>query len=99
MVSEPKPLAESLNRFLANLGAPPTNVLSELSQDWSEVVGPALAKQTEPVQLVKGELLVLCSDSAWASQIQWCTSQIKERFQQLYPQVELLSVSTRVRSK
>ncbi len=99
MATDPKPLADSLNRFLANLGAPPTNVLAELGQGWPEIVGPALAEQTTPVQLVNGELLVACTDSAWASQIQWCTAQIKERFKQLYPQVELVSVSTRVKSE
>lgn len=74
------PLAESLETFVRNLGAPPISVLTQLDDRWPELVGPGLASATRPVELVDGVLTVACDDSAWASQISWMEGQIQKRF-------------------
>lgn len=96
MSSDPTPLAESLQRFLAHLGAPPVDVIVQLEKRWGDIIGPVLAKETEPIQLIDGELLVACNDGVWASQVSWSSPQIIERFTQLFPQVEVISVKTRL---
>ena len=99
MEADPTPLGETLNRFLSNLGSPPVDVLSELAETWPEVVGPALATETWPIHIVDATLVVGCSAGAWASQVEWGKAQIQSRFQQLYPQVELVSVRVKVQAK
>ena len=74
------PLADSLETFVRNLGAPPVSVLTQLDDRWPELVGPGLAAATRPVELIDGVLTVACDDAAWASQISWMEGQIKKRF-------------------
>ena len=78
------PLADSLDRFVRNLGAPPVSVLTQLDDRWPELVGPGLASATRPVELIDGVLTVACHDSAWASQISWMEGQIKKRFDAIF---------------
>lgn len=77
----PRPLAESLERFVRNLGAPPISVLSQLEQCWPDVVGPGLSATTRPIELVDGVLTIGCEDAAWAAQVGWMEAQIKQRFE------------------
>ncbi len=95
---EPARLKAGLERFLRHLGAPPTDVVTELTRRWPDIVGPALSGPTRPVELVDGVLLVLCDDAAWASQITWMDGQIKRRFQALFEGVDIVRVVTRVRA-
>ncbi|MEM8923738.1 MAG: DUF721 domain-containing protein, partial [Actinomycetota bacterium] len=94
---DPPALREGLERFLRHLGAPPADVLGQLSSRWPEIVGPALAGPTRPVELLDGVLVVMCDDPAWASQISWMDGQIRRRFGQLFEGVEVERVTTRVR--
>ena len=95
-MGEPQLLRESLEQFLKNLGAPPLDVVSELQQQWPSVVGPVLAEQTRPTQMTDGVLVVMCDDGAWASQIGWSQADIKRRFQQLFPQLDVSRVVARI---
>ncbi len=73
-------LGDSVERFVRNLGGPPLTVLTQMEQRWSEIVGPALASTTRPIELVDGVLMIGCSDGSWASQVQWMEQQIIENF-------------------
>ncbi len=94
---EPAPLRNGLELFLKHLGRPPVNVVSELSDHWAEIVGPALAGPTEPMEFVDGVLVVICDAPAWASQIGWMEGQIKERFAEVFPKISLSKVTARTR--
>lgn len=92
---DPVPLRQGLERFFKHLGAPPLDVVTELANRWPDIVGPALAGPTRPVELVDGVLTVSCDDPAWASQIGWMESQIKERFNVVFPDVTVTRVAAR----
>lgn len=72
------------------------NVVAELTDRWPEIVGPALAGPTHPIELLDGVLTVRCDDPAWASQIGWMEGQIKQRFEAVFPGVTLEKVTTRL---
>lgn len=93
--NEPAPLRRGLELFLKHLGAPPVDVLSELANQWEEIVGPALIGATRPIELIDGVLVVGCDDPAWASQIGWMEAQIKDRFREVFPDIALTRVSAR----
>lgn len=92
---EPSPVREGLELFFKHLGAPPVDVVSTLSSSWPDIVGPALAGPTWPIELIDGVLAVGCEDPAWASQIGWMEGQIKDRFAELFPNIVLKRVMTR----
>ena len=73
-------LADGLERYVRNLGAPPISILTQLEDRWPEIVGPGLSTSTRPVELLNGVLTIACADSAGASQIGWMESQIVRRF-------------------
>ena len=96
MSDEPVPLRMGLERFFKHLGRPPVDVVTQLHERWPDVVGPALAGPTRPLELVDGVLTVGCDEGAWASQIGWMEAQITQRFRAIFPDVELTKVATRV---
>ncbi len=96
MADDPGKIGPALERFLALMGAPLVSTLTELTAAWPEIVGPALAGPTRPVEVVDGVLVVACSDASWASQIGWMDAQIKERFAARFPDETLRRVQTRI---
>lgn len=93
---EPQVIGETLDRYLEYLGAPPIRTLASLQDRWSEVVGPALAEPTRPVELVDGVLVIGCDDATWASQVGWMESQIIRRFRELFPDTEIRRIKPRI---
>lgn len=93
---EPRPLRQGLELFLKHLGSPPVDVVAELSRRWEEIVGPGLIATTKPIEVIDGVLVIGCTDAAWASQIGWMESQIKDRFALVFPEVHLDRVTARV---
>lgn len=73
-------LADGLERYVRNLGAPPISILTQLEDRWPEIVGPGLSTSTRPAELVNGVLTIACTDTAGASQIGWMETQIVKRF-------------------
>ncbi len=92
---EPVPVKEGLERFFRFLGAPPMDVVTRLAEAWAEVVGPALAGPTRPVELLDGVLVVACDDPAWAAQVMWMEPQIRQGFTEVFPNLVLRRVHTR----
>ncbi len=91
----PPTLGQSLDRLVRNLGAPPISILSQLETRWPDVVGPALSGTTRPVELVNGVLVIACDDAAWAAQVGWMEAQIKQRFEDVFGEGQLLRLSVR----
>ncbi len=91
----PRPIGETLERYLRMLGAPPVSTLTDLADRWPAIVGPALAGPTRPIELVDGVLVVGCDDPTWASQIGWMEGQIIERFRAAFPDATIRRIRTR----
>lgn len=90
------PIGRTLERFLAQMGAPPASTLTGLAGAWPDLVGPALAETTRPVELVDGVLVVGCAEASWASQIRWMDAQIKERFVARFPNETIRRIQVRI---
>ena len=94
--SQPSAIGETLDHYLAYLGAPPIRTLSSLQESWTEIVGPALAEPTRPVELVDGVLIIGCDDATWASQVGWMEAQIIARFRSHFPDTEIRRIKARI---
>jgi predicted nucleic acid-binding Zn ribbon protein len=96
MNDDPTPLKRSIERLVEHLGAPPISILSQLHDRWPEVVGPGLAAQTRPIELVDKVLTVGCPEGAWAAQVGWMEAQIIDRFGAIFGPDLVERVSVRV---
>ena len=94
--NEPIELADSLERVLGSMGAPPADLLSTVFQRWEEVVGADAARHCRPVAVQGDRLVVTASDSAWASELRWLSDQVLARINELSSVDRLKSMTVRV---
>ena len=73
----PRPAADALRAALAE--AAPKTPLAALQAAWGEVVGEQIATVATPVSERGGEVLVSCTDSVWAQELDLMQGQLLER--------------------
>ena len=93
---EPVQLADALGRLLGSLDVPPADLLSTVFQRWEEVVGPDVARHCRPAAVEGDRLVVLASDSTWASEVQWLASEVLARINEMSSVGRLQSLIVRV---
>lgn len=93
---EPVELADALERVLGSLGAPPTDLMTTVFQQWEVVVGADVARHCRPVAVDGDRLVVAASDPAWASELRWLSDRVLERINELSSTDRLKSITVRV---
>ena len=73
---EPRRLATNLARIVADLGGPAEAGGVELFSQWTGLVGEEIAAHTRPVAIEGDQLVLICDDPAWATQLRWLAPQI-----------------------
>jgi predicted nucleic acid-binding Zn ribbon protein len=77
---KPVPIAEALERYLARSGLARRIGQARVLEEWAELVGPQVAKVTEPESVTAdGQLRVRVATAQWASELQLMTPQIIAR--------------------
>jgi predicted nucleic acid-binding Zn ribbon protein len=71
-------LAQTLDRVLAGLGAPPATTLEVVTRAWPELVGPAAAAALQPTVIRDGVLVVQATEPVWAGQARWLEAAVVE---------------------
>ncbi|MEZ5341167.1 MAG: DUF721 domain-containing protein [Acidimicrobiales bacterium] len=99
MAYEPPTIGQSIEHFLSLMGAPAVSTITTLDEYWPDIVGPALAARSRPIEVLDGVLTVGCDDSAWASQIKWMDSSIRTRFAELFDGLVISRIQVRVAPK
>jgi len=74
----PSRLADTLDRVLAGLGAPPASSLEVVERAWEDLVGPAAAEALRPMAIRDGALVVTASDPVWVGQARWLEGAVVE---------------------
>lgn len=77
----PTRIGEVLDRTLRRMGAPGSDALTVVFDEWASVVGADAASGSRPVSLSEGRLVVVARDPAWASQLRWSVPTILERIE------------------
>ena len=93
---EPIRLTDALERVLGSLDAPPADLLATVFRRWEEVVGAEVARHCRPAAIEDGRLVVLASDSVWASEVQWLANEVLDRINKMSATGRLESVTVRV---
>jgi predicted nucleic acid-binding Zn ribbon protein len=77
---KPTHLAEVLQSYLKKAGLVRRIGQAKVLEDWAELVGPQIAKVTQPESVgADGVLRVRVATPAWASELQMMTPQILSR--------------------
>jgi predicted nucleic acid-binding Zn ribbon protein len=63
----PRPLAVAVDAFAATLA--PATPLARVQRVWAEAVGPAVAREAEPVAVRDATLTVACRSAVWAQEL------------------------------
>lgn len=78
------------------MGAPGTDAVDLVFNQWSEVVGTVLAAQTRPAGLDGGRLVLTADDPAVVSHVRWLEPQLIERLDMLLGAGRVTGVDVRV---
>ena len=92
----PTPLPEILDAVLAGLGAPATDAIVTLHEEWAVVVGPEMVAHAHPVSIEDGCLRVGVDSPAWANHLRWSEAEIVARIERLLGPDVVRSVATRI---
>ena len=75
----PRPIAESLGGVIEGLGLGPALEDARVFADWESVVGPEIARISQPYRVDYGTLIVHVKNSAWMSELALRRSDILRR--------------------
>ena len=73
--------------------------LGRLARSWEEVVGSRLARETEPLALEDGGLVVSVSSGAWGAQVRFLAHEISRRANEVLGAQEVRTVRVTVGRK
>ena len=84
MSRDPVPIGESLNSVVRSLRNESTDPVSASQMGgvfgrWAEAVGDAVANHVKPVKLDGTKLVVEVDDPAWATQLRFLETTLKQR--------------------
>lgn len=66
---------------------------AELFVRWSEIVGDLNAQNAQPESLNHGKLTVRCKSTAWATELRLMQTQILEKINASFPELEIKNIS------
>lgn len=76
---ETKPVGAVIREALGRQGLRQGFALGRLSRGWGRIVGGPLSRETVPVALSGGALVVACGSAAWGAQVRFLAEEIRRR--------------------
>ena len=93
---EPVALGRALDRLMGSLDAPGPDLVSTIFGRWEELVGADVARHCRPAAVEGDRLVVVASDAAWASELQWLAAEVLARINEAASTERLKSLTVRV---
>lgn len=81
--SGPQPLGDIFSKFLAQRGWKEPVAVGSVLADWSSIVGPQIAQNTEVESFENARLVLRASSTAWATQLRLLTPQLMHKFNEV----------------
>lgn len=76
---DPRAMDANVTAFLKRMGWTENIEVAAVTARWREVIGDKIADHCEPVSFEEGVLLLRASSSAWATQMQLMSGQVRHR--------------------
>jgi predicted nucleic acid-binding Zn ribbon protein len=96
--SDPRPVADSLDRVSRAFGAPRARLLASLFSRWETIVGQEIAQHAEPRSLRDGVLVLVVDQPAWAAQLRYLGADLLARLRADVGSSEVTEIQVRVGS-
>jgi predicted nucleic acid-binding Zn ribbon protein len=92
---EVQPLGSVLDSMATDRPLASGLTLGRLGRRWEDVVGERLARECGPAALEGGLLLVRASSAAWAAQVKFLASEVRDRANQVlgFPAIQAVNVA------
>ena len=90
--SDPKPVADLIDELVKVRDWKSGLSEGEIFVKWREVVGEEIATRSEPVEIKDEKLIIKCTSTAWATQLNLVKLQLLESIQQVAPQIKALEI-------
>jgi predicted nucleic acid-binding Zn ribbon protein len=95
--ARPEPVGSVIREALGQAAMSEGVALGRLVRRWEEVVGGDLARETMPVALRQGTLVVAASTGAWAAQVRFLASELGRQADRMLGGSRVRSVRVTVR--
>ena len=92
----PRRMGESLDAVMRGLGAPEASGVHLVFDQWSEVVGEALAARTRPLRMDGGRLVLAVDEPAIATHVRFLQAELLARLEALLGPGRITSLDLRV---
>jgi predicted nucleic acid-binding Zn ribbon protein len=76
---DPRAMSENVRAFLGRMGWSEHVEVASVTARWRDVIGDQIADHCEPVTFEDGILVLRASSSAWATQMQLMSGQVRHR--------------------
>ena len=76
---DPRAMSDNVQALLSRMGWTEHIEVASVTARWREVIGDQIADHCEPVSFDEGALLLRASSSAWATQMQLMSGQVRHR--------------------
>ena len=76
---DPRAMSENVEALMRRMGWTEHIEVASVTARWREVIGDQIADHCEPVSFEEGVLLLRASSSAWATQMQLMSGQVRHR--------------------
>lgn len=91
-IGEPKAIGELINQLVTQREWQGGLAEGEIFVRWREVVGNEIANRCEPIEVKDEKLLIKCSSTAWATQLNLVKLQLLESIQKIAPGIKALEI-------
>ncbi len=89
---EPKPIGELIDQLVSQRDWKDGLSEGEIFVRWREVVGEEIATKCEPIEIKNEKLLIQCTSTAWATQLNLIKNQLLESIQNVAPGIKELEI-------
>lgn len=89
---EPKPIGELIDQLVSQRDWKDGLSEGEIFVRWREVVGEEIATKCEPIEIKNEKLLIQCTSTAWATQLNLIMTQLLDSIQNVAPGIKELEI-------
>lgn len=92
----PTPISNVLNDWFQkrNYGQKRRNF--DAFHGWSDIVGPDIARNTEPIKFHKDVLMIRVRNSVWTQELQFLKPQLLEKIRASFPETKIVDIMFKV---
>ena len=89
---EPKAVADLINELVNERDWQSGLSEGEIFIKWREIVGDEIANRCEPIEIKNQKLVIKCSSTAWATQLNLVKTQVLQSIQKITPSINDLEI-------